>query len=126
RHWSFHMGLPDPRKLTCAAASVCSQGRGARIGRMMENRNLAILLSGRGSNFLAIHDAIRRGDLNASICCVISNIEHAPALARARALGLNGMFLPSKGVGRLEYDRLLLETLRPYNPAVILLASFRG
>jgi phosphoribosylglycinamide formyltransferase-1 len=114
------MGLPDPRKLTCAAASV----RGTRIGRMMENRNLAILLSGRGSNFLAIHDAIRRGDLNASICCVISNIEHAPGLARARALGLNGMFLPSSGVGRLEYDRLLLEALRPHNPAVICLAGF--
>jgi len=90
----------------------------------MENRNLAILLSGRGSNFLAIHDAIKRGDLQASICCVISNIEHAPGLARARALRLNGMFLPSKGVGRLEYDRLLLETLRPYHPAVVCLAGF--
>ncbi len=90
----------------------------------MENRNLAILLSGRGSNFLAIHDAIKRGDLQASICCVISNIEHAPGLARARALRLNGMFLPSKGVGRLEYDRLLLETLRPHNPAVVCLAGF--
>ena len=91
---------------------------------MKENRNLAILLSGRGSNFLAIHEAVKRGDLNASICCVISNIEHAPGFARARALGLNALFLPSNGAGRIEYDRLLLETLRPYHPAVICLAGF--
>ena len=91
---------------------------------MKENRNLAILLSGRGSNFLAIHEAVKRGDLNASICCVISNIEHAPGLARAHALGLNALFLPSNGAGRIEYDRLLLETLRPYHPAVICLAGF--
>jgi phosphoribosylglycinamide formyltransferase 1 len=91
---------------------------------MKENRNLAILLSGRGSNFLAIHEAVRRGDLKASICCVISNVEHAPGLVRARELGLNALFLPSKRAGRLDYDRLLLETLRPYNPAVICLAGF--
>ncbi|MEJ2247935.1 MAG: formyltransferase family protein, partial [Acidobacteriota bacterium] len=53
----------------------------------MNNRRLAILLSGRGSNFLAIHEAIQKGDLNATICCVISNVPEAAGLLRAREFG---------------------------------------
>jgi len=49
---------------------------------------LAVLLSGRGSNFAAIHDAIAGGVLDAKIVCVISNRPDAPGLARARDLGL--------------------------------------
>ena len=44
----------------------------------MRNRKIAMLLSGRGSNFVAIHEAIRRGDLNAEICCVVSNVPEPP------------------------------------------------
>jgi phosphoribosylglycinamide formyltransferase 1 len=91
---------------------------------MNENRRIAILLSGRGSNFLAIHDAIKRRDLDAEICCVISNVETAPGLARARQLGLVSLWVPSKGRARAEYDRLLLATLRPYQPALVCLAGF--
>jgi phosphoribosylglycinamide formyltransferase-1 len=50
---------------------------------------LAVLLSGRGSNFLAIHAAIARGDLDAEIVCVISNRPDAPGIVRARDLGLS-------------------------------------
>ena len=88
------------------------------------NRKLAILISGRGSNFVAIHEAIESGDLLAEICCVVSNMEHAPGLARAREFGHEAAFLPSKGVDRSEYDRRLLETLEPYNPALVCLAGF--
>jgi phosphoribosylglycinamide formyltransferase-1 len=88
------------------------------------NRRIAILLSGRGSNFLAIHDAIKRRDLEAEICCVISNVETAPGLARARELGLVSLWVPSLGMARAEYDRLLLESLRPYQPALVCLAGF--
>jgi phosphoribosylglycinamide formyltransferase 1 len=91
---------------------------------MNENRRIAILLSGRGSNFLAIHDAIKRRDLDAEICCVISNVETAPGLARARQLGLVSLWVPSRGRARAEYDRLLLATLRPYQPALVCLAGF--
>ncbi|MBV9184965.1 MAG: phosphoribosylglycinamide formyltransferase, partial [Acidobacteria bacterium] len=49
---------------------------------------LAILLSGRGSNFAAIHDAITRGELDAEIVCVISNRPGAAGIERARSLGL--------------------------------------
>jgi phosphoribosylglycinamide formyltransferase-1 len=89
-----------------------------------ENRRIAILLSGRGSNFLAIHNAIQRGDLSAEICCVVSNIESAPGLVRARELGLQCVYLPVTGMDREAYDRLLLSTIRTYQPALICLAGF--
>jgi phosphoribosylglycinamide formyltransferase 1 len=91
---------------------------------MGKNRTLAILLSGRGSNFIAIHEAIERGDLLATICCVISNVEEASGLARARELGLRCVCLPSRGVDRGEYDRRLLAALEPFAPRLICLAGF--
>ena len=90
----------------------------------MMPRRIAILLSGRGSNFLAIHDAIGRGDLNAGICCVVSNVPDAAGLAKARELGLNAVSLPSRGIERTGYDRLLLATLRPFSPTLVCLAGF--
>ncbi len=91
---------------------------------MGENRTLAILLSGRGSNFLAIHAAIARGELQASIVCVLSNVSDAAGLLRARELGLPAVCLPSRGVDRLEYDQRLLAVLKPLNPALICLAGY--
>ena len=90
----------------------------------MDNRKLAILLSGRGSNFLAIHEAIARGDLKAEICCVVSNVPDAPGLLSARELGLLSISLPSSGVERREYDRQLVTTLAPFQPNLVCLAGF--
>lgn len=91
---------------------------------MKGNRKLAVLLSGRGSNFVAIQEAIQRGDLEAEICCVISNKPGAPGLERAQQFGLKAVCLSSKGVERQEYDRRLLETIRSYDPTFICLAGF--
>lgn len=90
----------------------------------MENRKLAILISGRGSNFVAIHKAICRGDLDARICCVISNMPNAAGLDYARASGIDAIVLKSHGIERAEYDRLLIDTLRPFDPALVCLAGF--
>jgi len=90
----------------------------------VSDRKIAILLSGRGSNFEALHGAIRRGDLNAEICCVLSNVPEAAGLARARDLDLPAISLPSKGVERAAYDCRVLDALRPYGPALICLAGF--
>ncbi len=95
-----------------------------RNGGRMNGRRLAILLSGRGSNFLALYQAIRRGDLDAEICCVVSNVPDAAGLARARDLGLSAVSLPSRGVDRAEYDRRLVETLSSYDPTLVCLAGF--
>jgi phosphoribosylglycinamide formyltransferase-1 len=93
-------------------------------GGQMDNRRLAILLSGRGSNFVAIYEAIQRGDLAAEICCVISNVPEAGGLQQAGEFGLNAICLPSKGIDRVEYDRLLIKTLRSFDPALICMAGF--
>jgi phosphoribosylglycinamide formyltransferase-1 len=90
----------------------------------MENRRIAILLSGRGSNLVSIYEAIQRGDLRAEICCVLSNVAEAAGLARARAYGLTSICLPSRGMDRIEYDRLLAETIRPFSPAIVCMAGF--
>ena len=90
----------------------------------MSNRKLAILLSGRGSNFAALYEAIGRGDLDAEICCVVSNVPDAPGLSRAREFGLPAISLPSRGVDRAAYDRRLAESLRPFDPALVCLAGF--
>jgi phosphoribosylglycinamide formyltransferase-1 len=90
----------------------------------MGNRRLAILLSGRGSNFVAIHSAIQRGDLKAEICCVVSNVAEAPGLVRAQEFGLAAIVLPSRGVERIDYDQQLVTTLQPFQPGLVCLAGF--
>jgi len=90
----------------------------------MKNRDIAVLLSGRGSNFIAIQEAIARGDLRARICCVISNVEDAPGLIKARELGLMAICLPSRGVERAEFERRLTAELRRFEPALVCLAGF--
>jgi phosphoribosylglycinamide formyltransferase-1 len=55
---------------------------------------LGILLSGRGSNFLAIHEATQRGEVPAEIALVVSNRPEAAGLARARELGLPAVAIP--------------------------------
>lgn len=58
---------------------------------------LGVLLSGRGSNFLALHAAIERGELPAEIALVASNVPEAPGLAKARDLGLPAVAIPHRG-----------------------------
>jgi len=55
---------------------------------------VGVLLSGRGSNFLALHEAMRRGEVPAEVALVISNVPDAPGLSAARELGLAAIALP--------------------------------
>ena len=88
------------------------------------NRRLGILLSGRGSNFEAIVDRIASKKLDAEIAVVISNVESAPGLERARARGLNAVYIPSKNRSREEFDREAVEVLRKNNVSLVVLAGF--
>ncbi|MEQ1884658.1 MAG: phosphoribosylglycinamide formyltransferase [Bryobacteraceae bacterium] len=85
---------------------------------------LGILLSGRGSNFVAIANSIAEGRLNAEIAVVISNRPDAPGLAIARERGLNAVALPSKGLDREVYDRQLIAELRRNNVDLVCLAGY--
>lgn len=87
-------------------------------------KRLAILLSGRGSNFEAIADNIASGRLHAEIAIVISNREQAAGLASARARGIPAVCIPSKGQDRAIYDRQLLAELQKYSVDLVCLAGF--
>ncbi|MGH9542229.1 MAG: phosphoribosylglycinamide formyltransferase [Terriglobales bacterium] len=73
---------------------------------------LAVLLSGRGSNFEAIARAVREGLLAAEIALVFSNRPAAPGLEIARQLGLETRSLASAGQERDAYDRQVVALLR--------------
>lgn len=68
---------------------------------MSGGARVAVLLSGRGSNFLALHGAMERGEVPAHVVRVISNVPDAPGLARAHDLRLPTVSIPS----RLEASR---------------------
>lgn len=87
-------------------------------------KRLAILLSGRGSNFEAIADNIDAGTIDASIAIVISNRPDARGLQLARDRGLHAIAIPSKGMDREAYDRLLIEELRKQPVDLICLAGY--
>lgn len=87
---------------------------------------LAILLSGRGSNMLALAEAVRAGVLQnlAEIVVVFSNDPAAPGLDSAAALGLPTASLSSKGRKREEFDREVVATLQAYQPDYVVLAGY--
>jgi phosphoribosylglycinamide formyltransferase-1 len=87
-------------------------------------KRLGILLSGRGSNFLAIAEAIAEKRLDAEIAVVISNRADAPGLTAARERGIPAVLLPSKGLDREIYDRQLIAELRARKVDLICLAGY--
>jgi phosphoribosylglycinamide formyltransferase 1 len=87
-------------------------------------KRLGILLSGRGSNFEAIADQVSQGRIDARIGVVIGNRPEARGLARARERGLNAVTIPSKGLDREVYDRMLIEELQRNAVDLVCLAGF--
>jgi phosphoribosylglycinamide formyltransferase 1 len=86
---------------------------------------LGILLSGRGSNFLAIARNLREGRLpGAEIAVVISNVADAPGLTAARDLGLETALFVSKGRPRAEHDADVLACLRAHGVDLVCLAGY--
>jgi phosphoribosylglycinamide formyltransferase-1 len=86
---------------------------------------IGILLSGRGSNFVAIADSIEAGRIpDARISIVISNKADAPGIATARGRGLNVLVIPSKGKAREEHDREVVAALKQNGVELVCLAGY--
>jgi phosphoribosylglycinamide formyltransferase 1 len=85
---------------------------------------LGILLSGRGSNFVAIANHIDSGKLPAEIALVVSNRPEAPGIAEARERGLKTLVLPSKGCPREEHDRAVAAALHQAGVELVVLAGY--
>jgi phosphoribosylglycinamide formyltransferase 1 len=87
-------------------------------------KRLGILLSGRGSNFIAIADSIAAGRLDAEIAVVISNRADAAGVVAARERGLEVVVLPSEGIAREAYDTSLAVLLDQARVDLICLAGY--
>ena len=88
-------------------------------------KNLGILLSGRGSNFVAIADSIDAGRIpGACIAIVISNRADACGIETARKRGLNALIIPSKGREREAHDGEVVAALKEHKVDLICLAGY--
>jgi len=88
-------------------------------------KRIGVLLSGRGSNFEALAESVAAGRIpEAEIAIVISNREGAPGIERARVRGIDTRVIPSKGLEREAYDRLVVAALREKQVDLVCLAGF--
>ena len=85
---------------------------------------LAVLLSGRGSNFVALADACARGEVPASIVVVIANRADAPGLERARERGIPTHAIPGKGLSRAAHEARVVEAIRTAGAEWVCLAGY--
>jgi phosphoribosylglycinamide formyltransferase 1 len=88
-------------------------------------KNIGILLSGRGSNFVAIADSVDAGRISgARIAIVISNRPDAAGIEIARKRGLKALVIPSKGKDRETHDREVGAALKQHEVDLICLAGY--
>src|ERR1700693_1784063 len=89
------------------------------------NKRIGVLLSGRGSNFEALAESVAAGKIpGAEIAIVISNQPDALGLKRDEARGIAARLIPSKGLQREAYDRLVAVALQEYKVDLICLAGY--
>jgi phosphoribosylglycinamide formyltransferase-1 len=92
---------------------------------MSQPHKLGILLSGRGSNFIAIADAISQGRiLDTEIAIVISNLADAPGLEAAQVRGLKAVAIEPNGRKRAEHDAEIVATLKAHEVDLVCLAGY--
>ena len=111
----------SPNQNRLASPPLSEEGAGGeRLAR------LAVLLSGRGSNMLALVEATHHGVLRglAEVVVVFSNRPDAPGLVAAAALGCPVAALPSQGRPREAFDTEAAELLRQYQPDFVVLAGY--
>src|SRR5262249_16587416 len=88
-------------------------------------KRIAVLLSGRGSNFEALADSVAAGRIpDAEIAIVVSNREGAPGIERAKARGLATRGVPSKGLEREAFDREVRAVLNGCQVGVVCVAGY--
>ena len=91
----------------------------------MTKKRIGVLLSGRGSNFEALADSVAAGRIpNAEIAVVISNRENAPGIEKARARDIPAQVIPSRGLEREAYDKLVIAALEEKKVDLVCLAGY--
>lgn len=90
-----------------------------------ERARIAILISGRGSNMVALAEAVRAGWLpNAAVVVVISDQPNAQGLDKAKELGIETVVIERRGHPRAEHDRETIAALQARDIDLICLAGY--
>ena len=92
--------------------------------RRKDSKKIGVLISGRGSNLQALIDAQGRGELGGEIAVVVSNVETAAGLEKARKAGIATVFLDHRGRKREEYDAEVVQVLKDRDVELVCLAGF--
>ena len=88
-------------------------------------RRIAILISGRGSNMVALAEAVQDGRIpNAEISIVISDQPNAPGLVKAKELGIETLIIERRGRPRVEHDREVIAALQAQHIDLVCLAGY--
>ena len=90
-----------------------------------ERARIAVLISGRGSNMIALSEAASDGRIpNAEIAIVISDQANAAGLVKAKELGLETLIVERRGRPRVEHDRDVVAVLRARDIDLVCLAGY--
>ena len=91
----------------------------------MTKKRMVIFASGRGSNAVALHDAVEAGAINAEVKALVCDIPGAPVMDRAREWGVPVILADRKQFGsKAEFEQFILDQIAPYQADVICLAGF--
>ena len=88
-------------------------------------QRIGILISGRGSNMIALCDAVKDGQIpNAEVVIVLSDQNNAAGLERAKGRGIETLVIERSGRSRVEHDRDIIAALRQHNVDLVCLAGY--
>ena len=90
----------------------------------MKKKNIAVLISGSGTNLQSIIDHIKAGKIKANLAVVISNKEDAYGLVRAKEAGIPAHFVDYEGLKREEHEKKIIEILEKNEVELVVLAGY--
>ena len=91
----------------------------------MPKKNMVIFASGRGSNAVALHEAVEAGKINADIKALVCDIPGAPVMDRAKEWGVPVILANRKQFdSKAAFEQYILDQIAPYQADVICLAGF--
>lgn len=99
-------------------------GRPTEHGSDGRRARMAVLVSGSGTNMVALAEAVARGEVAADLAVVVSDVPDAPALARARERGLTAVAVPFDRRDRAAWERRLADTVAEHAVDLVVLAGF--